>query len=147
MMITQTNISFLYEDCMLEIWVPGCLNYCEGCQNPELWSFNAGKETKYTEVLKQIKKKEKYIDGVVLTGGDPLWSPVEVYILINLIKDEYPKFKIWLYTGFSIEEIDEDKKLKDIFNLCDVVVTDRFKKELPSTNLTGSNNQRIWRKK
>jgi hypothetical protein len=36
--------------------------------------------------------------------------------------------------------------MRDCFKLCDVVITDRYMKELPKTTLTGSNNQRIWRK-
>ena len=43
------------------------------------------------------------------------------------------------------EEIDDDTELTTVFNLCDVIITDRYDKNLPKSKLAGSDNQRVWR--
>ncbi len=145
MRIAQFHSSFKYKGgIMLEIFIAGCKHACKDCFNLELWLFDAGEEMPIMEIIKKIKHKAHLIDGIVLTGGDPLFNP-HTYLLIKMIKLKFPKFKIWLYTGFTKEEIDINEQLKQVFVLCDVVVTDRYDKTRPITKLTGSDNQRIWR--
>lgn len=150
--IAKINHSFIYEGSTIEIFISGCKHACEGCQNPELWDFDYGTEMSVEEVIKYANEKffshrilGKW-DSFVLTGGDPLWSKEATIELVKAIKEEYPWMKVWLYTGFTKEEIDQDPMMSEIFGLCDVVITDRFDKAFPRTNLTGSSNQRIWRK-
>lgn len=107
-----------------------------------LHDFQFGDEMSIKEILDRINPK--FIDKVILTGGDPLWSPLAALDLIQAIRRTYPLTKIWLYTGFTREEIAEDGLMEECFNRCDVVITDRFIEGLPKTALTGSNNQRIW---
>lgn len=147
MNIAGFNTSLLYEDnVMLEIFISGCKHNCQGCYNPELHDFNYGTNLSIEQVVEEIKRRSKFIDGIVFTGGDPLFSGVDVFGLICAVKALFPNFKLWLYTGFTREEISCNRTMKDIFSMCDVVITDRFDKTLPRTKLTGSNNQRIWRK-
>jgi anaerobic ribonucleoside-triphosphate reductase activating protein len=145
MKIAWIKTSTLYEGLSQEIYISGCKHYCNGCQNPQLWDFNFGKEMSIYEILENLALGIKFIDNVILTGGDPLWSKDQTLELIKAIKKEFPKLKIWLYTGFTKEEIDKDTTMSEAFKLCDVIVTDRYNKHLPKTKLTGSENQRIWR--
>jgi anaerobic ribonucleoside-triphosphate reductase activating protein len=146
MKIAKICSSTLYEGLSCEIFISGCKHGCKGCQNPDLWDFNYGKEMSLYQILEEIALRNRWIDNVVLTGGDPLWSSSKTLELIKAIRKEFPKLSIWLYTGFMKEEIDTDPAMKECFNLCDVIITDRYMEGLPKTKLTGSSNQRIWRK-
>lgn len=146
MIIKQMLVSFLYEGTKLEIFISGCKHNCKGCHNPELQDFKNGELYTEKDILEKINEKLKFIDGIVLTGGDPLWNKHHTFSLVKLIHKVYPELKLWLYTGFTKEEIDKDKTMTAIFKACDVVITDRYDKSRPKTDLTGSDNQRIWRK-
>jgi len=105
------------------------------------------------ELTEKIKGWHEFglYNKIVLTGGDPLWSKENTIELIKIIKKEAPELKIWLYTGFTREEIQADPIMEECFNLCDVVVTDRYIERLrvpdnQPNRLAGSSNQRIWRK-
>jgi len=145
MKIAKIQTACLYEGMSCEIFISGCHHKCDGCQNPELWDFNYGKEMRILDILEEIAWRYKWVDNVVLSGGDPMWSGMETLKLVREIKKEFPLLPIWLYTGFTKEEIDKDILLTEIFNNCDVIITDRYKKGLPTTKLTGSDNQRVWR--
>ena len=63
------------------------------------------------------------------------------------IHDLFPEKNIWLYTGYTFEEImnDTNLKRKQLLNLCDVLVDGEYKKELRDISLhwCGSSNQRV----
>jgi len=149
MHVAQISTSYgLYGDSAIEIFVSGCKHGCEGCQNPQLWDFNHGLEMSVYEIVRFIDEKygrniPKFFDRFVMTGGDPLYSKEEVFELVKSLKATYHQ-QVWLYTGFTKEEIDVDDVMKEIFLLCDVVITDRFMKSFPPKKFAGSGNQRIW---
>ena len=136
----------------LSIFVSGCTNECKGCFNKELWDFNFGK--RFTgETLKNILtelEKEQY-DGVTILGGDPFefLNQTEVRNLILCIKEKFPDMNIWIYSGYTYEEI-LDKKYSegitnDILDNVDVLVDGRFVIEKRDIRLKfrGSSNQRL----
>lgn len=55
------------------IFCQGCAHHCIGCQNPETWDFNGGKEITLEELAEDIKK-HKHIDGITLSGGRSILS-------------------------------------------------------------------------
>ena len=61
------------EGIRVTLWVAGCRHRCPGCQNPETWDFNGGyafdKEAR-DFLFNELGKS--YIDGLALSGGDPL---------------------------------------------------------------------------
>lgn len=69
------------------------------------------------------------------------------YILpfVRRLKKEAPTKDIWIYSGFTFEEINEDKKQLKLLSLCDVLVDGLFVLEKRDTTLSykGSCNQRI----
>lgn len=147
----------------MSLFVTGCHFHCEGCFNSELWDFSSGK--KWTqevenEFLELVGRS--YIDRVTIVGGEPLCyeNMVTVYVLIDKIRRMYPEKKIWLYSGYTLEEVfgsidgEDDEPFNDIFERicrqlivqgCDVFVDGRFeidKKDL-SLAFRGSSNQRV----
>ena len=128
------------------LFVQGCHFHCQGCFNQETWDFEGGEElTEEVEEEFMEAISPWYINRVSILGGEPL-APEhrgDVFKLIVKIKRIYPEKEIWLYTGYTYEEI------KDIYGIrfCDYIVDGVFKEELKDISLRfrGSRNQNIWR--
>ena len=128
------------------LWVSGCEHKCKGCQNPCTWDPNSGED--FTSEKKELLYKyldNKYIKGITFSGGDPLHpsNRGEVGKLILDIKANYPSKDIWLYTGYTWEEV---KGLNlDYLRYIDVLVEGRFILKERDINLRwcGSSNQRV----
>ena len=52
------------------IFLQGCKHHCKGCQNPETWDFDGGKEIGEKEIAEDFRNR-KLLDGITLSGGDP----------------------------------------------------------------------------
>ena len=124
------------------IYFSGCRHECPGCHNPQSWDFNAGKEMTLAELMDVIKEEDF---DVTLTGGDPLYHPEEIAILAEKIKAI--GHTVWLYTGFTIEEIRSSPRLSLPLPHIDVIVDGPFIAALrdPDLQFRGSSNQRIIR--
>lgn len=140
------------------LFVSGCNFFCKGCQNKDAQNFDYGeiysKDTK-NYILENVTKPQ--INGLTLSGGDPLWQLEEdLQILIDLVKDVSSFNKnIWIWSGFIFENIfkdhskDKDFKLwekrKELISLCDVWVDGQFQIENKDLRLKycGSTNQRV----
>lgn len=131
------------------LWIAGCSHHCRGCHNPESWDYNQGKPLR--EVRKDLfdKLDKSYIKGLTLSGGDPLAqsrkSLLELYFLLRRIKKKFPNKDIWIYSGYTHEEILQDKFKKLVLSQCDVLVDGLYRYALRDTSLPfrGSSNQRI----
>ena len=73
------------------------------------------------------------------------WDAEETGRLIRKVKQEFPDKTIWLYTGYTWEEIND----LPYIGLIDVLVDGRFEEELADSSLKwkGSSNQRVIRVK
>ena len=135
------------------VFVSGCRNHCEDCFNRATWDFNFGKPFTAeveNEVLESLKRS--YIGGLSILGGEPfeVENQAGVLALIKRAKEEFPKKTIWIYSGFTYEELLSGSRAatpnaREILSLCDILVDGRFKKELKNISLKfrGSENQRI----
>lgn len=127
------------------LWVAGCEHHCKNCHNPETWNKDGGE--KFTkETIETVMKEvgQDYCKGITFSGGDPLasYNLKTVTNLAKRIREEFGNKKdIWLYTGYTYEEV---KKLS-IMKYIDVLVDGEFIEELKDATLLwrGSSNQRI----
>lgn len=126
--------------------------HCKNCFNPETWNFNGGKEFTDKEVNTILELIEpEYITRFSILGGESLESCnlFELAKLINLILQKKPNIKIWVYTGYTYEELLEREKslqyLKFILNNIDVLVDGQFQEDKKDLTypFAGSTNQRI----
>lgn len=90
------------------LWLSGCNHHCYNCQNPQTWDVNSGipfDESAKEELLRELGKD--YISGLTLTGGDPLHEKNldEVLNLVNEIRLLFPNKSIWIYSGFTWQDI------------------------------------------
>jgi anaerobic ribonucleoside-triphosphate reductase activating protein len=126
------------------LWVAGCEHKCKGCQNAYSWNVNGGKLFNREARLELFRALNRtWIDGLTLSGGDPL-HPANREAITALAKDikaEFPKKNIWLYTGYTYEDV----KDLEVMQYVDVVVDGQFVEELESESYkyAGSTNQRI----
>ena len=131
------------------IFISGCRHSCKGCQNPETHNFKRG--MKFDEELQQgiinKIKENPLIQGITLSGGDPMFSAKDLVEFVKLAKSELDGINIWCYTGFTYEEVRYGKDLDmiDLLKLCDVLVDGKFIEEQKDITLSfrGSSNQRI----
>lgn len=131
------------------IFISGCFHQCKGCQNPKTHNFKNGREftLELQQKIIQKIKDDPLIQGITLSGGDPIYSAKDVIDFVRLAKSELPSINIWLYTGFKFEELvnSTDIYKKVLVDLCDVIVDGKFIEEQKDITLSfkGSSNQRI----
>lgn len=128
------------------IFTQGCKHHCKNCHNPQTWDMCGGTQMSIdglVDTIEEAFKENILMDGVTLTGGDPLYQPDVTFSLCKKLKDL--DINIWLYTGFTYEEITKDEKLMSIMKYIDVLVDGPFIESLKSLELEyrGSSNQRI----
>ncbi len=129
------------------IYFAGCIHRCNGCHNPQTWDYNAGVELDESLVENIIAEinKNPLLDGITLTGGDPLLFAQEMLCFIKILK-ERTGMNIWCYTGYVYEDIIKNAHFRaQCLKYIDVLVDGRFLKEFSDPNLhfRGSSNQRI----
>lgn len=126
MRIVKMQPNFEYN--AYEIYVSGCRRGCIGCHNPQLQSFEYGKE--YENTLSDIERDlvEFDFDYVWLLGGDFLdqdSSECNLFMtyLHNIREENRRDFKIVLFTGFDEEELRLDQ---EVFDHIDYLKVGRF---------------------
>ena len=127
------------------IFVTGCTHKCHNCFNEEYQDFDFGdpwtpKET--DEVIEDLKLDE--VKGLTILGGEPFQNEVDLLQVLRDIKKEVQK-DIWIFSGYTYEEILKDDNKKKLLEECDVLVDGRFVEALKDLSLRfrGSSNQRI----
>ena len=153
------------------LWLSGCSHHCYNCQNPQTWNLDSGilfDELAKQEIFTELSKD--YISGITFSGGDPLHENNldEVLNLIQQIRTSFPEKTIWLYTGYTWEQIMNYKtefsnpnfmkvpnseilhdyhmfQRKEIIKLADVLVDGEYIDEQKDVTLKwrGSKNQRV----
>lgn len=129
------------------VYVSGCRHGCKGCHNPTSHSFKAGQPfTKelQDEIITYIENTP-FVSGVTLSGGDPVYSATEVKDFLRCLRSRIPNISVWMYTGFTYEELLQDKDRVALVKLCNVIVDGEFILEKRDMTLCyrGSKNQRI----
>lgn len=130
--------------CRVSLFVQGCSFNCPGCFNTVAKDFDGGKE--FTDqtldlILKLVEPN--HISGLSILGGEPLHprNREEVLKLARKFKEVYPNKSIWLWTGYTFEEVTDLLSGSGV----DVVVDGQFVEELKDLRLKyrGSSNQRV----
>lgn len=122
------------------IYFAGCSHHCEGCHNPGSWDADGGKPMSVEQLMEVIDDNEM---DVTFSGGDPLMQIDALLPLARRVKER--GYNLWVYTGYTIEEIRASDSLSRILDYADTIVEGRFVKALRDTSLRfrGSSNQRI----
>lgn len=127
----------------------GCPHRCEGCHNPETWDFQGGRE--FTpDVLDKIIKgltAQGIKRNFCIMGGEPLCPENQflTLLLVNSVKERLPDTKIYIWTGYKLDEILNEGKVGQILEKTDVVIDGPYIAAYKDRTLfmRGSSNQRI----
>ena len=127
------------------LFMQGCSHHCPGCQNPETHDISEGVEMEVEEVVSDILAT-RYLDGLTLSGGDPLFQPEASFEIAKRVKES--GLDIWMYTGWTFEQIMDGKagqKAKEVLSFIDVLVDGPYVEALRSEDVIwrGSTNQHL----
>ena len=135
----------------VSFFVQGCPHHCPECFNPETWDFDGGQPLP-TDIRGQIIKAI-CANGITrnfsILGGEPLCKENidEVDSIITAVRTAYPHIKIFVWTGYTLEELQKisDKKISNILSQIDYLIDGPFIKDEKdlTLKLRGSKNQRI----
>lgn len=130
----------------MTVFFQGCPHHCVGCHNPESWGYEESKGFDVTieEVLNEFDD-DPILSGITLSGGEPFSERnlVEVLKLVQEIKKRGKN--VWVYTGYTLEQLVENNKILEILKYVDVLVDGRYIEGKRSLELKfrGSTNQRL----
>lgn len=126
------------------LFFQGCPHHCRACQNPETWAPRAGTESDTDDVIRQILAT-RYLDGVTLSGGDPLWQPEAARAIAKASREA--GLSVWTYTGWVYEDILAGRagRADIVLPYLDVLVDGPFvlAKKDGTAIWRGSSNQRL----
>lgn len=137
------------EGVCVSLWVQGCPHHCKGCHNPDQWDFNGG-QYKDNDIIVEEIINAITANGIQrnfsILGGEP-FAPqniIDVCEIIFKVKQRFPNIKIYVWSGYTLEELRKMYSPKILDNI-DVLIDGRFVLEERdiTLKLRGSKNQRI----
>lgn len=78
----------------LVVYLAGCNLYCPYCHNSSLIPPQSGKEVDVEYIDVRIELMEKYMDSVVICGGEPTLQPKAVAEIVNVAKERDMKVMV-----------------------------------------------------
>lgn len=135
------------------IWVQGCTLGCPGCFNEPTHPAEGGGLFSPDELFERITALGDRIEGVTISGGEPLQQKAGVAALLRRIKSE-TNLSTVLFTGFSWEELEKMGKKQEpertglplaVLEDVDVLIAGRYVQELRiARDLRGSSNKKLY---
>lgn len=137
----------------VSVFVSGCRHHCAGCFNEIAWDFGYGEPyTPDVEARILDALRADFVQGLTLLGGEP-FEPENQPALLGLlerVRRELPSKDVWIYSGFTLEELTGDSRahtpfVEKLLALTDVLVDGRFVAAEKDIRLLfrGSRNQRL----
>lgn len=111
----------------LVIWVQGCKFNCKGCFNPETHPYTKEHLVDVADLVRMINK-DKSIEGITISGGEPLDYPNQIHSLLTGIEHRVTTI---LYSGYRYEDIILDPVLCHVIKLVDLSIIGRYDSSLP----------------
>ena len=135
----------------VSFFTQGCPHRCKGCHNPETWNFEGGKEFTtgtLNDIITGLTAQDIQRDLCIM-GGEPLCdeNAFLTYLVIKEVKEKVPGAKIYIWSGYTYEQIEHSSlpKAKVCLRLADFLIDGPFIEEERDVTLEmrGSRNQRI----
>lgn len=130
------------------LFTSGCTHHCKGCFNAATWNFAYG--VPYTrqfedQVIADLQVEDIRLAGLSILGGEPFQNVDGLLSLVKRVQAECPGKDIWIWSGYTFEEILADPSRSELLTYCDVLIDGRFILERRNLKLKwrGSENQRV----
>lgn len=129
----------------MTVWVQGCSLACTGCFNPDTHPDGGrGDRRTVDELLAAAEAEQDRIEGVTLTGGEPLQQPGAVAAFAAGLKRR-TGLGLIILTGYSRPEIESDPARLSAVADADLVVAGRYQRRAHlGGGLRGSSNKAYW---
>ena len=132
------------------LFVAGCEHHCRECFNKKTWNRYGGEpftEETMRYLLKTIENPN--ISRLTISGGDPLsvYNRLSVLQICRDVKEFKPEIKIWVYTGYTFQELKKQSTslVFDLQQYVDYLVDGRYEENEGRVKpFRGSDNQKIW---
>lgn len=106
------------------LWLQGCTLNCPGCFNPETHGMKDGSLVDVSDVFQWIKSAPG-IEGLTVSGGEPLQQCESLVELLHLVRQNTPLSTL-IFTGYTLEEVQSMPSFKNLRQLIDVLITGRY---------------------
>jgi anaerobic ribonucleoside-triphosphate reductase activating protein len=90
------------------IWTQGCSLGCKGCQNPETHKFLSVNEKDVYGLVDWVLGIEG-IEGLTLSGGEPMQQVDSLFLLVTLLHEKRPDLSIGMFTGYTEKELESGR--------------------------------------
>jgi anaerobic ribonucleoside-triphosphate reductase activating protein len=129
------------------LWFQGCPLRCPGCCNPEMLSFDGGRDVPVAELARFVfdAAEREGVEGITLLGGEPLAHAAAGAALARLVREQ--ELSVMIFSGYTLAEAQAlpDPAVNELLALTDILVDGRYERDLPDTSRRwiGSKNQQI----
>ena len=128
----------------MAVFAQGCHIHCPGCHNPETHDPDGGREADTEDMIARMRQNP-LLDGITLSGGDPMCQPEPCLALARAAHDA--GLNVWAYTGYTWEALltEANPARMALLKEIDVLVDGPFLLAQRSLELKfcGSRNQRL----
>lgn len=142
------------------LWVQGCRLACPNCWNPKSHPMTGGSPVSTRDLARRILHEYDAgrIEGLTLSGGEPLHQITEVLRLLRNLKREAPELSTGLFSGYTEHELQQGRfqtyfpssiqlrqaQWRELESLLDFAILGRYNQQQPSADpLVTSRNQRL----
>lgn len=124
------------------VWFQGCTLGCPGCFNPTTHDPAAGRGVALDELIDELGRVRAGIEGVSLSGGEPLQQPAAARALLDAARAL--GLSTLAFSGYTLDEIRGLPGGPEVLARLDVLIDGRYvARDRLATGLRGSANQRI----
>lgn len=129
------------------IWVQGCPFRCAQCVAPNWIPIETSRLISIDDLAQRILAI-KDLEGITLSGGEPMVQAEGLAILIRRLRQIKPSLSAISFSGFTLEQLQRDSSLNtgvtELLNELDVLIDGLYRSDLnDNLGLRGSSNQRI----
>ena len=127
------------------IFTQGCQFKCLYCHNPDTWEFSQGKDYNVKELVDDICKYKRYIEGITVSGGEPL---LQIDFLIQLFTEVKKEgLTTCIDTNGGVFDKNNEAlldKIDQLLEVTDLVMLDiKHIDDEAHTKLTGKSNKSV----
>jgi anaerobic ribonucleoside-triphosphate reductase activating protein len=107
------------------VWVQGCSLGCPGCYNPETHAHAGGEIVGVDELFDRIARLIGRIEGLTVSGGEPLQQLVPVLALLRRVRAETPLSTL-MFSGYRWDEVRRMPGSAALLSCLDVLIAGRY---------------------
>ncbi|HHP7229656.1 MAG TPA: 4Fe-4S single cluster domain-containing protein [Xenococcaceae cyanobacterium] len=128
------------------VWLQGCQRECDGCFNPDSWSFEINQLISVEHLVAKILNNPKNT-GVTFSGGEPFWQAPALTEVAKQVKAA--GLNVMSFTGFTLARLQSEyapAASQELLAQLDILIDGAFVKSLAindPNSLVSSSNQRV----